>query len=152
MAVFGHAVLPVIAWLQFRLGWLALASMVFFAYLPDADIFFHFFFSGDPMLLHRGFTHSLAFALIPLAIYFFIRKAELLWGFGAALTHVAVDGLDTMGTPALWPFTNQYFATGAFKTIADVDVFMFALLGVFLLFFFGAKLFGKTGGLKKGVK
>lgn len=152
MAVFGHAVLPVIAWLQFRLGWLALASMLFFAYLPDADIFFHFFSSGDPMLLHRGFTHSLVFALIPLVIYVFVRRAELLWGFGAALTHAVVDGLDTMGTPALWPLTNQYFATGAFKTISDVDVFMFALLGLYLLFFFGVNLIGKARGRKKGVK
>ncbi|MDD5317531.1 MAG: metal-dependent hydrolase [Candidatus ainarchaeum sp.] len=109
MAVFGHAAATAIVWLWSRQGWFALAVMLFFAYLADIDLVFGLFIPGG-LGGHRGFTHSIAFAFIPLALHVFFRRRELLWGFAGALTHPAVDFLDALGAPLFWPATSTRYS------------------------------------------
>lgn len=160
MATIGHAVLPVIAWLQFRLGWLCFASALFFALLPDADIIVSFLLTGSPTSMHRGFTHSLVFALFPIALYIFLKKDFLFWGFFGAMSHLLIDVLDTHAMPLFMPLSWQRFSLGLWPStsLADAvrilapntfvsDKLLLALLIIYLIYYFGRRYYDS---LKQG--
>ena len=122
MATIGHAVLPIIAWLQFRLGWLSFASALFFAFLPDADILLGYAFRGSLFALHRQFTHSLVFALLPLALFMILKKDFLFWGFFGAISHLLTDLLDTHAIPLFAPVSYQPFSLGLWPSTSPEDL------------------------------
>lgn len=159
MATIGHAVLPIIAGLQFNLDKLKLGAMLFFAFLPDVDVLISFALTGNPFALHRQFTHSLLFAFLPLAIYVFARRAELLWGFAGAITHPLIDMLDTHGCPLFWPLTDHRYGLGLWRSTSAKDLsvagvlspdsflsdkLLLALLIVYLAYYFGSRWFSDT--------
>ena len=162
MATIGHAVLPLIAGFQLKLSKLALSAMLFFAFLPDADILLSFALTGSPFAMHRGFTHSLLFACIPLALFLLLRRDFLFWGFVGALTHPLIDMLDAHGTPLLWPFSAQNFSFELWKstsvndiTLAGIlapdtfitDKLLLAILIAYLAYYFGRRCYDS---LKQG--
>jgi len=128
LATLGHFVLPVIAGLHFNLNKLEFVAMLFFALLPDIDVLLSFAFTGNPFTLHRGFTHSLLFALLPLAIYIFVRRTAFLWGFVGALSHPLIDLLDTNGCPLFWPFSNNKYGLGLWHSTSITDVSISSLV------------------------
>lgn len=149
MATIGHAVLPIIAWLQLRLGWLCFASALFFALLPDADIIVSFLLTGSLTAMHRGFTHSLVFALFPLALYIFLKKDFLLWGFFGAMSHLLIDMLDSHAMPLFMPISWQRFSLGLWPStsLSDAvrilapdtfvsDKLLLAILIIYLAYYF----------------
>ena len=115
------------------------------AIVPDLDVFAHWF--GVPwgsMLGHRGFTHSVLFALLlgPIAAWLGFRRAPRMefWLLAAAfsaatLSHPVLDAFTNGGSgiPFLWPFDNtRYFMpwrplevspfVGGFFSARGVDV------------------------------
>lgn len=116
MATIAHFIVPLLVGLALKLDKLSIAAMVFFAMLPDIDVILGFVFMGSPFALHRGFTHSLVFACVPLAGYIVSRRKELFFGFLGALSHPLIDLVDKGGIPLLWPFSSQYFELGLWKS------------------------------------
>ncbi|VVC72234.1 LexA-binding, inner membrane-associated putative hydrolase [uncultured archaeon] len=91
MATIAHFIVPLLAGLALKLEKLSLAAMIFFAMLPDVDVLMGFVFMGSPFALHRGFTHSLVFACVPLAGYLACRRKELFFGFLGELSHPLIE-------------------------------------------------------------
>lgn len=103
------------SWIRITILSLILAN------LPDVDYLFGFLV-GRPNAYHRGWTHSIFFA-IGVAIVFLIirflilRKVEIrsaLLIFGLISSHLFVDWFtldtsDPVGIPLFWPFSNEHF-------------------------------------------
>ncbi|MDM1046000.1 metal-dependent hydrolase [Myroides sp. 1354] len=97
--------------------------------IPDLDVLAIFF--TDPISaleFHRGFTHSILFAILGaflfgFLLYWFEKKKGVtyeegvwlfFWGF---FTHAALDVFTTWGTRVLWPLDYSF----AFKSIFVID-------------------------------
>ena len=87
--------------------------------LPDADVIaFKFGIPYESQWGHRGFTHSIIFAL---AMGFFCqlfsdaigetKKRVFWWTFTSTLSHVFMDALTNggLGVAVLWPFSHARF-------------------------------------------
>lgn len=101
--------------------------------IPDLDVFLRFFYHPiDAALVHRGFSHSLLFALLmgPLLGFVFFKlykqKYELktwIWLFFLGIvTHPILDMFTNYGTQFLWPFNfritfNSVFVIDPLYTI-----------------------------------
>ena len=104
--------------------WKTLAFAASIAVLPDFDFFLTWFGSGDESW-HRGFAHSIAFAIIIgvgaallaalVAGEAFLRNAMV---YGAALlSHTVLDVLTTErqgGVELFWPFWSERVRFGLF--------------------------------------
>ncbi|MFD1162094.1 MULTISPECIES: metal-dependent hydrolase [Hwangdonia] len=95
--------------------------------IPDLDIFAsHFTDTVTALSIHRGFTHSVAFAVLFAPLFgWLVSRFEtykkfkgwswlFFWGF---LTHSILDAHTTWGTQLFWPFDLRL----AFKTIFVID-------------------------------
>ena len=116
------------------------------ATLPDLDIFFC---SKNNILcsliIHRGFTHSLIFAILAgiLISYFFQKtilksynfslKRLFLFSFLALFTHSILDSLTGWGTQLFWPL--NYWV--ALKSVFIIDILYTGpfLIGLTIIFF-----------------
>jgi len=113
--------------------------------IPDLDVFLRFFYDPlDAALVHRGFSHSLLFALLAGIILSFIshkltrqhytrRMWFLLW-FLSIVTHPILDIFTNYGTQFFWPFSwrltfNSVFVIDPLYTIP----FMFLLIGALFM-------------------
>ncbi len=104
--------------------------------LPDIDVITSFWMNqADSLLAHRGFTHSILFALItsPLLAFLFTRWYSktpmlfkdwlLIWGTGNFI-HIIIDSFTCYGTGWLEPFNHLrvsfdlIFVADPFFTIA----------------------------------
>ncbi|MDR2031318.1 MAG: metal-dependent hydrolase [Azoarcus sp.] len=99
-----------------RLFW----AVVFCAMLPDFDVIgFRFGVRYADLLGHRGFSHSLSFALVcgglgALAAPSWLRcRRTLAFGlmFAAVASHIALDAATSggLGVAAFWPFSEARF-------------------------------------------
>jgi inner membrane protein len=96
--------------------------------IPDLDVFFRSFYHPfDAALVHRGFSHSLLFALLagPLLGWLFTKLYKqryeqktwvLLWTL-AIVTHPMLDIFTNYGTQFLWPFDPRI----TFNTVSIID-------------------------------
>ena len=103
--------------------WGAVAGTV-----PDLDVFLRSFYHPmDAALVHRGFSHSLLFAILAAPIFgwlFFrlykrkytLKSWTLLWGL-AIVTHPILDMFTNYGTQFLWPFDYRI----TFNTVFVID-------------------------------
>ncbi|WOD43227.1 metal-dependent hydrolase [Hwangdonia lutea] len=95
--------------------------------IPDLDIFAsHFTDTVTALSIHRGFTHSVVFAVLFAPLFgWMVSRYEtyknfkgwtwlFFWGF---LTHSILDAHTTWGTQLFWPFDLRL----AFKTIFVID-------------------------------
>lgn len=113
--------------------------------IPDLDVFLRSFYNPlEAALVHRGFSHSLLFALIagPTLAYLsnLLQKAKLgfkkwfwLW-FLAIVTHPLLDIFTNYGTQFLWPFSPRI----TFNTVFVIDPlytlpFLFFLVGALFM-------------------
>ncbi|WP_339627013.1 metal-dependent hydrolase [uncultured Winogradskyella sp.] len=95
--------------------------------IPDLDIFASYFTDTVTALaIHRGFTHSILFALLSAPIFGWLIsrydnyksfKGWTLLFFLALVTHPILDAHTTWGTQLFWPLDIRL----AFKTIFVVD-------------------------------
>ena len=85
--------------------------------IPDLDVFASYFTDTVTALsMHRGFTHSILFALLWALVFVFAigRKNKLLWGFTiflSTLSHGIFDAMTTggRGVGFFIPFNNERF-------------------------------------------
>ena len=87
--------------------------------LPDADVLaFRFGIAYSSQWGHRGFTHSILFAVIcGVLCTFFSRKIEasrkqvFWWTFLSTLSHSLMDALTNggLGVALFWPLTSERF-------------------------------------------
>lgn len=96
------------------------------AELPDADLLY----AGAPMqmgnlgylLHHRGYTHTVLFALVGAALVWAIAlafqrtlreahhaRALLMLSIAGALSHIALDYTNSYGVHPFWPFLRRWF-------------------------------------------
>jgi len=96
--------------------------------IPDLDVFLQSFFHPvDAMLVHRGFSHSLLFALLFSPVFAWLcfrlykRKFEFndWWNlfFLSIVTHPMLDMFTNYGTQFLWPFDYRI----TFNTVFVID-------------------------------
>lgn len=125
--VFSHPapVLALAALLSGRFSTRMLLFGILCAVLPDADVIgFRFGISYADAFGHRGFSHSLVFALLMGGIGFgvsplFLRGSRLMGftvGFLAVSSHILLDAMTNggLGVAALWPFDQtRYFCDWA---------------------------------------
>lgn len=119
-SVFGHVAASSALGMSFfpkytRWGLLALAG--FCAFAPDLDVIaFRFGIPYTSIWGHRGFTHSLAFALLfgALMAWLFCRKEKdwwkiAIWFVAATASHPLLDMMTTggLGCALWWPFSNE---------------------------------------------
>ena len=109
--VFSHPapVLALAALLGGRLSTRMLLFGILCAVLPDADVIgFRFGISYADAFGHRGFSHSLAFALLMGCAGFGVATVGLL----AVSSHILLDAMTNggLGVAAFWPFDQtRYF-------------------------------------------
>ena len=120
--IISHAAVPLALGIglgEKRIPRALLAAGVVASMLPDADvILFRFGASYDTPWAHRGFSHSLTFAILlgALAALILKRCSPPLLAFAFVAVSAASHGLLDMmtngghGVAVLWPFTNdRYF-------------------------------------------
>jgi Predicted membrane-bound metal-dependent hydrolases len=96
-----------------------LAAAAFFAVAPDLDVLgFRFGVSYADLLGHRGFSHSLLFAVIcggfgAVAAPFLRSGRRLAFGliFLAVASHIALDAATSggLGVAAFWPLSEERY-------------------------------------------
>lgn len=107
--------------------------------IPDLDVLAsHFTDTTKALLIHRGFTHSIAFSLIFAPVFgWLVSRYEKLknfksWTwlfFWAFVTHPILDAHTTWGTQLFWPLDLRL----AFKTIFVIDPLYTVPFLVFLI-------------------
>ena len=97
--------------------------------IPDLDVFSRYFTDTISAIeIHRGFSHSILFALLFAPIfgwltYKFLPKKEATWRewswlfFWGLFTHPILDSFTTWGTQLFWPFETRL----AFQNIFVID-------------------------------
>lgn len=111
--------------------------------LPDFDVAFTWLFSPvDGLFVHRGFSHSILFALIiaPVLGYLIYKingdtkgagfRQWTLLSFIAIMSHNIIDCFNTYGTELLAPFSNKRLA---FDSIGIIDFSLVLTLVVLVL-------------------
>ena len=98
-----------------RLLWLGL----FLSVAPDLDVIaFRFGIPYASPWGHRGFTHSIVFALIvsfalvPTYAFFRAKKLNLFWfSFVSLISHAVLDAFTNggLGVAFFWPFNNERY-------------------------------------------
>ncbi len=108
--------------------------------IPDLDVFLRFLYDPfDAALVHRGFSHSILFALLisPVLAWFFQRVSKndhgfktwfWLW-FLSIFTHPVLDMFTNYGTQFLWPFDWRI----TFNTVFVVDPLYTLPFAIFLI-------------------
>lgn len=103
---------------SFRQDWAFLLSGAFLAITPDFDFFFVWILKwGEEW--HRGFTHSIFWAVVFTVLIYLAKKFSdfrTVLALGAALlSHSLLDFLTTkfdMGVELLFPFSDERFKLG----------------------------------------
>ena len=113
--------------------------------IPDLDVFMRFFYHPiDAALVHRGFSHSILFAVLGSPIFAYIvhriykqkfpYKTWLWLFFLGIITHPMLDMFTNYGTQFLWPLDYRI----TFNTVFVVDplyTLPFGLCVLIILFF-----------------
>lgn len=126
--------------------------------IPDLDVLSEYFLNPfQALVFHRGFTHSIVFALImaPILGYLvsklYAKKGEADWKGWSLLflvsigTHPLLDCFTTWGTQLLWPFSE---ARIAWNTIFVLDP-LYTI--PFLICVVGAMAFKRTDPRRRKV-
>ena len=103
--------------------------------LPDSDVFYQFFGDLPYLKYHRGFSHSLAGAVLLSAsiagilVLFFASAFVGLMGYACMgfFTHLALDWLNSYGVKLFWPFSQRMYA-GSLLMVVDPFLIGFGLV------------------------
>lgn len=116
------------------------AAMVALANLPDCD-------HNLPFVQHRGFTHTVGFALtVGLAVaaagylfgeYLLAWPATTLASFGllvgtlSILSHIAADSITPMGIRPFWPLSRWHYTANVVRAKSPVANYLLLAAGIF---------------------
>lgn len=119
-SIFGHIVASSalgLSGFSQKVSWQTLALAGFCAAIPDADVLgFQYGISYTSIWGHRGWTHSLSFALVfgTFVAWIFYRQEKDWWKMAiwlvlATASHPLLDMLTTggMGCALWWPFSEE---------------------------------------------
>lgn len=119
-SIFGHVAASSALGFSFftnRTSWLAMALAGFCAFAPDLDVVtFHFGISYTSVWGHRGWTHSLSFALglgILIAWLFYRKESDwwkmAIWFVLSTASHPLLDMLTNggLGCALWWPLSEE---------------------------------------------
>lgn len=134
--IFTHPAVPLALGLGLGCRWIPprlLCAGVLASVLPDLDVLaFRFNVSYAHILGHRGFSHSLLFALMLalMATVLVTRRGDLrricfVFVFLAALSHALLDMVTNggLGVAVGWPFSSaRFFAPWQFIEVAPLKV------------------------------
>jgi inner membrane protein len=131
-----------------KVGNKAMLWGAFAASVPDFDVAITSLFNPvDALFVHRGFSHSLVFAIViaPILGYIIskIHKEPKEVGFRqwtflslvAILSHSLIDCFNTYGTELLAPFSNARLALDSIGIIDFTLLFTLIILVITILFF-----------------
>ena len=136
--------------------------------IPDLDVFIGRFLYGNEiqaMAFHRGFMHSILFAIIGCFIFGWIihklynrgKRVEttslkdwIMLFFWSIFTHPILDSFTPYGTQLFAPFSNYRFAFNNIS-VADPLYTVPFLLCMIVLMFFNRKRTRRTWWLKAGI-
>lgn len=125
--------------------------------IPDLDVLFTTGGAIQEIVIHRGFSHSIVFAILMapmlgwLVNWLYRKKSEAsFWGwtmlfFWSIFTHPLLDSLTTYGTQLFLPFSDHRVSVAS---VFVVDLF-YTL--PFLLSVIGVSMLSRTSGLRKRV-
>jgi len=128
--------------------WGALAQSI-----PDIDFISSFWMNtSEDLLAHRGFTHSILFALLIIPVFAMTAdrvhrphniafKKWILFFAAEVFLHLFLDGFNNYGIGWLEPFTHQRFS---FNTIYVADIFFSIWPGIALLMLATLHRFNRT--------
>jgi len=141
MASLGHIAVGVAAARahEGRFNWRAAVAFSTFSMFPDLDVVaFRFGIPYSSQWGHRGFTHSIAFALmVGLAGLLVTRsRKSTLTLFIVVLTHPFLDMLTDggLGVALFWPLTNErYFFPWTPLPVAPIGKGMLSARGLYVL-------------------
>lgn len=114
--------------------------------IPDLDVFMRYFFDEVAMLgVHRGFSHSILFAIIIAPLLAFVQnylhkkqeatyKDWLYLSFWAVVTHPILDAFTVYGTQLFQPFSNYPVAFNSIFIIDLIYTFPF-IIGILIILF-----------------
>lgn len=114
--------------------------------IPDLDVFMRYFFNEVEMLgIHRGFSHSILFAILIAPILGFIQfkihkkqeatfKNWTLLSFLSVVTHPLLDSFTTYGTQLFQPFSNYPVAFNSIFIIDLIYTLPFIIALIIILF------------------
>ena len=116
---------------KIRLSKMSWMLLLLGSILPDLDFLLEW--TIDPGF-HRTFTHSILFALIMMALFFFLfwslgfrKKTELSFALClGVLIHLFVDLISSQGIPLFWPYPNYLSLLLGYS--ASIDPLKFALI------------------------
>ena len=141
--IFSHPAVPLAAAVALGSGVIPRRLMEFgllCSILPDLDVLaFNFGIPYGAVMGHRGFTHSVLFAvLVALAFRYGSSMGRerpwttLLFLFGAAISHGVLDAMTNggLGVGFMTPFTTQrYFLPARWIEVSPIGVSFFSLRG-----------------------
>lgn len=121
--------------------WRTMVALAAFSMLPDADVIaFKFGIPYESQWGHRGFTHSIVFAVFCGAVAWLVTKKSwksTLALFVVVLTHPFLDSLTDggLGVALFWPVTDaRYFAPWTPIPVAPIGMGMLSRYGAYVLF------------------
>lgn len=115
--------------------------------IPDLDVLFKYTHSYvESLALHRGFSHSILFALILAPalgwiiakLYKYNRGSTRQWViamFLALVTHPLLDAFTTWGTALFWPFTEKRVAISSIFVLDPLYTIPFLFCLVVSMFY-----------------
>lgn len=142
-SIFSHPAVPLAAAVALGSGVIPrrlLEFGVLCSILPDIDVLaFHFGVPYEAVMGHRGFTHSLLFAVLVALVFRYgsIVGRErpwttLLFLFGATISHGLLDAMTNggLGVGFTTPFTTRrYFLPARWIEVSPIGVSFFSLRG-----------------------
>jgi membrane-bound metal-dependent hydrolase YbcI (DUF457 family) len=103
----------------------------FISILPDIDFFF------EPLIIHRGPTHSIVIAALAFLPIFLIYRRGLPY-FAALLSHSLIGDFLVPPVQLLWPIDMSWYGinsslklTGIMETMLEIS--LFALMIIFII-------------------
>ncbi|NND51897.1 MAG: metal-dependent hydrolase [Flavobacteriaceae bacterium] len=133
--------------------------------IPDLDVFTSRWIYNneiDIMSAHRGFSHSIVFAILGAFLFGWLTHKLYDWGkrksqtrikdwiwlfFLALITHILLDSFTPYGTQIFQPFSNFRFATNNIS-VADPSYTVPFLLCIIVLMFFKRRSYRRRLWLK----
>jgi inner membrane protein len=144
--IFTHPAVPLafgLAPARQTLSWRLLWAGVICSVAPDLDIIaFHFDIPYGHVFGHRGFTHSvffaIALALLAVAMHRPLKaraKIAFVFIFICTLSHGVLDAMTTggLGIAFLWPLEQRYFLPWRFIQVSPIGFSFFSSWGLAVL-------------------
>lgn len=103
----------------------------FISILPDIDFFF------EPLIIHRGPTHSIIIAALAFLPIFLIYRQGLTY-FAALVSHSLIGDFLEPPVQLLWPIDINWYGINSSQKLTGImetalEIFLFAMMIIFII-------------------